>query len=53
MMKQRKLVVKLYRACLDHDTERLAQLRKLEFAKILKHKAEGKSFDAKWSVVRF
>lgn len=51
-MKQSKLVNKLYRACLDHDTETIAKLKKKEFAKILKHKAEGKLFDAKWSVVR-
>lgn len=51
-MKQSKLVRKLYRACFDQDTETIAELRKKEFAKILKHKAEGKKFDAKWTVVR-
>lgn len=51
-MKQSKLVSKVYKACFDHDTERLAQLRKKEFAKILKHKAEGKPFTTKWTVVQ-
>lgn len=51
-MKQTKLIQRVYRACFDHDTERLAQLRELEFAKILKRRAEGKAFDAKWTVVR-
>ena len=51
-MKQRKLVKQLLRACFDHDARRLAELRREEFRKILKHKAEGKSFTAKWIVVR-
>lgn len=52
MMKQSKLVAKLYRACLDHDTETIDRLRKLEFEKIVKHKAEHKPFNSKWSVVK-
>ena len=51
-MKQRKLVARLYQACLDHDAEKQLDLRKKEFAKILKHKAQGKSFDTKWTLVR-
>ena len=51
-MKQQKLLAKLYRACVDHDTETVFELRKKEFAKILKHKAEGKPFTAKWILVR-
>jgi hypothetical protein len=52
MMKQRKLVTALYRACLEHDAEKINKLRKKEFDKIFKHRAEGKPFNAKWTVVR-
>jgi hypothetical protein len=51
-MKQDKLVQKLYRACFDHNAEKMAKLRREEFAKILKRKAEGKSFTAEWTVVQ-
>ena len=51
-MKQSKLVTKVYKACIDHDAEKQLELRKKEFAKIVKHKAEGKSFTNKWTVVQ-
>ena len=51
-MKQSKLIKQVYRACLDHDIQRLAELRKKEFAKIIDHKHQGKKFSAKWCVVR-
>jgi len=51
-MKQSKLVRKVYQACFDHDAEKQFKLRKKEFAKILKHKAEGKPFTNKWHIVR-
>ncbi len=50
-MKQKELVSELYKACFDHDAEKMAKLRKKEFAKILKHKAEGKPFTTRWTVV--
>lgn len=51
-MKQRQLVQEVYRACFDHDAERLAQLRRKEFAKILKRRAEGKPFNTRWTLIR-
>ena len=51
-MKQNKLVTELYRACFDHDEKAIRKLRKKEFAKIAKHRAEGKPFGAKWTIVR-
>ena len=52
-MKQSKLLREVYQACFDQDTERLNELRKKEFKKILKHKAEGKPWTPKWTLVKF
>lgn len=51
-MRQRKLVQEVYQACLNHDIEKMVQLRNREFAKILKRKSQGKQFTPKWIVVR-
>lgn len=52
-MKQRELLEQVYRACFDHDWKKLSELRKQEFQKIFKRRAEGKQvFSPKWTVVR-
>ena len=50
-MKQSKLVRKVYQACIEHDVEKQQELRRKEFAKIIKHKVQGKAFDTKWTLV--
>jgi hypothetical protein len=51
-MKQSKLVRKVYQACVEHDVVKQQELRLKEFAKIIKHRANGKSFTPKWTLMQ-
>ena len=42
-MKQSKLVQKVYRACFEHNAEKLRELQLAEFKKIFKHRKNGKA----------
>jgi hypothetical protein len=50
-MKQKKLVRKIYKACLAHDGNKLAKLKLIEFHKIFKRRKNGKGFTPRWTVV--
>jgi hypothetical protein len=50
-MRQKKLLNQLYRACVAHDDEKIAKLRREEFRKILKRKSQGRPFTTRWIVV--
>lgn len=52
MIKQDRLVRELYQASLDHDAKKIAELRKIEFQKILRRRESGKPFTTHWALVR-
>ncbi len=50
-MRQKKLVRKLYQACVAHDQGRIEQLRREEFLKIFPRRVKGQLFTPRWTVV--
>jgi hypothetical protein len=51
IMKQRKLLQELYKACLTQNNKKIAEIQSEEFRKIFKHRDKGKPFGAKWTIV--
>ena len=52
MMKQKKLVMELYRACVDHNIKKEKELIDEEFRKIIKRKEKGKKLGTTWTIIR-
>jgi hypothetical protein len=50
-MKQKELIQAVYKACCKHDDKKLSELRKIEFQKIFKRRAQGKPFTSKWTLI--
>ncbi len=50
-MKQKSLVKELYKAQIDHNQQKIDELRKQEFEKIVKRKQLGRKFTSRWAVV--
>lgn len=51
VMRQKKLVRKLYQASITHDAQRVQKLHREEFLKIFRRRAQSKTFTPKWTVV--
>jgi len=52
MIKQKKLIHELYRACFEHDDKKIQELRKVEFEKIFQRRESGKPFTNRWTLIR-
>ena len=51
-MKQKTLLKELFKANVEHDVERAAELKRLQYLKIFAHKLKKKLFGPKWTSVR-
>jgi hypothetical protein len=50
-MKQKLLVKELYKAQIDHNQQKIDELRKQEFKKIVERKNLGRKFTSRWAIV--
>lgn len=51
VMRQKKLVRKLYQLSITHNDQHVQKLRREEFLKIFSRRAQSKTFTPKWTVV--
>jgi hypothetical protein len=51
-MKQKNIIKKMYKACIEHNLVKQKKLYMEEMRKIFKHKESGKQFSPKWIVIQ-